>query len=66
MTSTRRTNLFRMKAVTDIDVPILSIGLMDLMQSMNSTFAQIQGSSRVVGNGTFSPSWGIGIPICFC
>ena len=61
MTSTRRTNLFRIKAVTDINVPILSIGLMDLSQSTHSSFAQIQSSSRVVGNGTFNPSFGAGI-----
>jgi hypothetical protein len=61
MTSTRRTNLFRIKAVTDIDVPILSIGLMDLSQSTHSSFAQVQNSSRVIGNGTFNPSFGVGI-----
>lgn len=65
MTSSRRTNLFRIKAVTDIDVPIISIGLTDLMQSMTSSFAQVQSRSRVIGNGTFSPSWGVGIPFFF-
>lgn len=61
MTSTRRTNLFRINAVTDIDVPILSIGMMDLSQSTRSSFAQIQNGSRVVGEGTFEPSFGLGI-----
>lgn len=61
MTSTRRTNLFRITAVTDIDVPLLSIGMMDLSQSTHSSFAQIQNGSRVVGEGTFNPSFGVGI-----
>ena len=65
MTSTRRTNLFRIKPVTDIGVPILSIGLMDLSQSTLSSFAQIESNTRVVGGGTFAPSFGVGISIFF-
>jgi len=65
MTSTRRTNLFRITARAGIDVPILSIGLMDLSQSKHSSFAEIQNGSRIVGNGTFDPSFGVGIST-FC
>jgi Glycosyl hydrolase family 92 N-terminal domain len=61
MTSSRRANLFRITSETNIDVPIFSIGLMDLQQSTHSSFAQIQNTSRVVGNGTFNPSFGSGI-----
>jgi hypothetical protein len=67
MTSSRRANLFRITSETDVDVPIFSIGLMDLQQSTHSSFAGIQNNSRVVGNGTFDPSFGSGTySLYFC
>lgn len=61
MTSTRRTNLFRIKANEAIPVPILSVGLTDLSQSTIDAYAEIQDEFRIIGNGTFKPSFGEGI-----
>jgi hypothetical protein len=61
MTSTRRTNLFRIEAVEEVEVPILSVGLMDLSGSTVEAFSEIRDGFQVVGNGTFSPSFGEGI-----
>ena len=61
MTSTRRTNLFRLTAMDDVDVPLLSVGLMDLSESTVEAYAEIQKGFRVVGNGTFKPSFGEGM-----
>lgn len=63
MTSTRRTNLFRITAVEETAVPVLSVGLTDLSESTSQAFAEIRDHSRVVGNGTFTPSFGEGISI---
>ena len=60
MTSTRRTNLFRITAVEDTAVPVLSVGLVDLSESTSQAFVEIRNDSRVVGNGTFKPSFGEG------
>lgn len=61
MTSTRRTNLFRITAVEDVDVPVLSIGLIDLQESTSQAFTEIRDNHRVVGNGTFRASFGEGV-----
>src|SRR5271154_4029811 len=61
MTSTRRTNLFRIEAVEEVEVPVLSVGLMDLSGSTVEAFSEIRNGFQVVGNGTFSPSFGEGI-----
>ena len=66
MTSTRRTNLFRIKAVEDVAVPVLSVGLTDLSESTLQGYSEIRNGSRVVGNGTFRPSFGEGIPLFYC
>jgi putative alpha-1,2-mannosidase len=66
MTSTRRTNLFRITAVDYTDVPVLSVGLFDLSESTLGVFAEVRSDSRVIGNGTFKPSFGEGIrAMCF-
>jgi len=61
MTATRRTNLFRIRGVEDIEFPVLSVGLDDLSESTVRAYAEIQHGFRVVGNGTFKPSFGEGI-----
>ena len=61
MTSARRTNLLRIEAVEGVEVPILSVGLMDLSGSTVEAFSEIRDGFQVVGNGTFSPSFGEGI-----
>jgi putative alpha-1,2-mannosidase len=61
MTSTRRTNLFRIKALDTADMPVLSVGLMDLSASTISAWSEVRKNFRVVGNGTFRPSFGEGI-----
>jgi len=61
MTSTRRTNLFRIEAVEGIEVPVLSVGLTDLSASTVEAFAEIRDAFQVVGNGTFGPSFGEGM-----
>ena len=60
MTSTRRTNLFRVIAIYDTDIPLLSIGLNDLSDSMSEVSAEILPGPRVVGSGTYKPSFGQG------
>jgi hypothetical protein len=60
MTSTRRTSLFKIKAFTGVTSPVLSVGLMDLSESTLETSAEIKENFRVVGNGTFKPSFGQG------
>ena len=62
MTSTRRTNLFRIEAVEGAAVPVLSVGLMDLARSTVGAFAEIRDGVQVTGNGTFGPSFGEGTP----
>jgi len=62
MTSTRRANLFRIEAVEGVAVPVLSVGLTDLAQTTAEAFAEIRDGFQVVGNGTFRPSFGEGIP----
>jgi hypothetical protein len=67
MTSTRRTNLYRIKALDVVERPVLSVGLVDLSGSTLSTWAEIRENFRVVGNGTFRPSFGEGqYPLHFC
>lgn len=61
MTSTRRTNLFRITAAENIQFPVLSVGLTDLSESTSQVFAEVRDNYRVVGNGTFKPSFGEGI-----
>jgi hypothetical protein len=61
MTSTRRTNLFRVEAIGEVEVPLLSIGLMDLQQSTIEAFVEVRDGHQVIGNGTFKPSFGEGI-----
>lgn len=60
MTSTRRTNLFRIQTVEDVVLPVLSVGLTDLSASTVQAFAEVRDDFRVVGNGTFKPSFGEG------
>jgi hypothetical protein len=61
MTSTRRTNLFRITALDHVDVPVLSVGLFDLSESTLGVFAEVRDGFRVTGNGTFKPSFGEGV-----
>jgi len=61
MTSARRTNLYRITAVDNIVNPVLSVGLTDLAGSISEAYAEIRGDFRLVGNGTFKPSFGEGI-----
>src|SRR5947207_14083808 len=61
MTATRRTNLFRFRAVGNATIPILSVGLRDLSRSPIHAFGEIHDDYRVVGNGTFKPSFGEGM-----
>jgi len=61
MTSTRRTNLYRIKAGRRVNIPALTVGLTDLSGSVSETYAEVQNNFRVVGNGTFKPSFGEGI-----
>jgi hypothetical protein len=42
-------------------MPVLSVGLMDLSASTISAWSEVRENSRVVGNGTFKPSFGEGI-----
>ena len=63
MTSARRTNLYRIKAVNDTADPVIFLGLTDLSGSVSDTYADIRGDFRVVGNGTFKPSFGEGISL---
>jgi hypothetical protein len=58
MTSTRRTNLYRIKAISDVAVPALTLGLTDLSGSVSETYAEVKDNFRIVGNGTFKPSFG--------
>src|SRR5579862_1449491 len=60
MTSARRTNLFRIKANEAVQLPLLSVGLTDLSKSTIDAYAEVQGGFRIVGNGTFRPSFGEG------
>jgi hypothetical protein len=60
MTSTRRTNLFRIKALESVAMPVFSVGLRDLAGSTREAGAEILEDFRVVGNGTFTPSFGEG------
>jgi hypothetical protein len=60
MTSTRQTNLFRIRAIEAVDMPLLSVGLKDLSGSTKEAGADILDDFRVVGNGTFTPSFGEG------
>lgn len=61
MTSARRTNLYRIKAVDDVANPVLSVGLTDLAGSVSETYAEVRDDFRLLGNGTFKPSFGEGI-----
>lgn len=61
MTSSRRTNLYRIKAMNATDVPALTVGLTDLSGSVTDTYAEVKDNFRIVGNGTFKPSFGEGI-----
>jgi len=60
MTSTRRTNLFRIRAVHEVNAPLLSITLTDLAGSMIAAMAEVRNNSRVLGSGMFKPSFGEG------
>jgi hypothetical protein len=60
MTATRRTNLFRIKALRGVDGPVLSVGLRDLASSTIEASGEIQENFRIIGNGTFKPSFGEG------
>jgi hypothetical protein len=62
MTSTRRTNLYKITAYRGVQYPVLSVGLTDLAESTVEVFAEIRDDFRIVGNGTFKPSFGEGIP----
>ena len=62
MTSTRRTNLYKITAFQGVQYPVLSVGLTDLAESTVEVFAEIRDHFRIVGNGTFKPSFGEGIP----
>jgi putative alpha-1,2-mannosidase len=67
MTSTRRTNLFRITANDSMLTPILSVGLTDLSRSTIEAYAEVRENYRVVGNGTFRPSFGEGkYSLYFC
>jgi hypothetical protein len=61
MTSTRRTNLFRINSIEDVALPVLSVGLTDLSATTVQSFAEVRDDFRVVGNGTFKPSFGEGV-----
>ena len=60
MTSSRRTNLYRIKALIATDVPALTVGLTDLSGSVTETYVEVKDNFRLVGNGTFKPSFGEG------
>jgi len=60
MTSTRRTNLFRIRAVNEANAPLLSITLTDLAGSTITAMAEVRNDSRVLGSGMFKPSFGEG------
>ena len=60
MTSTRRTNLFRIRVVDQVDVPLLSVTLTDLAGSTITAMGEVRNYSRVLGSGTFKPSFGEG------
>ena len=62
MTSTRRTTLFKIRAWTEVKMPVLSVALMDLQMSTLEAHAEIHEDFRIIGNGTFKPSFGEGNP----
>jgi hypothetical protein len=67
MTSTRRTNLFRIKAVDQVAVPLLSLSLTDLAGSTIAAMAEVRNNSRILGSGMFKPSFGDGnYTVHFC
>ena len=62
MTASRRANLFRILSVNGtIAMPVLRVGLTDLFGTAQEASAQVINGSRVIGNGTFFPSFGQGI-----
>jgi hypothetical protein len=61
MTSARRTNLYRIKAARRVNIPALTVGLTDLSGSVSEAYAEVQNNFRIVGSGTFKPSFGEGI-----
>src|ERR1700721_4618998 len=60
MTSARRTNLLRIRALRGTEIPIISVKLKDLSDSTLTAYGEIQDGYRVIGNGTFRPSFGDG------
>jgi len=59
--------LFRIRPNDDVLLPILSVGLTDLSKSTLDAYADVQDNYRVVGNGTFRPSFGEGqYSLYFC
>jgi len=64
MTASRRTSLFRIVSSNgSVAVPVLRVGLTDLFETAQEASAQVVNGSRVIGNGTFLPSFGQGIRI---